>query len=747
MVKYMSNLFFGKITIEQQYLNNYYQCGGPNYKSWIGQLQVGDYVLGNNYKYGIRNLLKCIDIIDSGEEYTCRFDVIKTFNPELKLSSNIARSKHLKIDLNILNKIYKSTNKLSFHKLDLENSEINIEQIDFSETRDFYCVLEKFKENVKKNLKNKDIVIIFDDLNELNIIDIVEFVDNQFLKYESLWNLYETKNKEDEKYSIRELFKYSSSDYDSAPKKFKYLSKLIESLENDNYFVINQMVGFYDNVLVGRKKTTPSKENSTEDEIEETRWEIEEDEIEYQKYANILKFTPNLILYGPPGTGKTYSLSKIIEAKEKQEGSLLNYYDIEKEGRVKFITFHQSFSYEEFIEGLRPYMNESNSINYRVEPGILKSFIEKQSIQLSTNKKINDLKKDIDISNENVVYRISLGAKAEKNIYEFFKTNNKIGIRHGDPIDFFKLNDEQKNNANSTLKRFAEQMNIGDFVCVFNDSETIRLVGIVTSDYYFDKSNKFEYFHTRNVTWIENFESSPLNILSMNNNSIMTNGALNKLNFNVSTLINTIENLRSDNRKKPLYLIIDEINRGNISKIFGELITLIEKDKRDTLQVVLPYSKQKFSIPSNLFILATMNTSDRSIALLDTALRRRFAFIELTPNLNLVETINPVIGKYVSPSSLLSYINSKIEKYIDRDHLIGHSYFVEESMVVEDLYFVWYYQIIPLLIEYFYFDYTKLHDVIKDFIDNSTNQIIYYELKSNGTNISLFEEKLLSLYK
>lgn len=738
----MSNLFFGKVTIDQQYLNNYYECSGPNYKSWIGQLHVGDYVLANNYKYGIRNLWKCKEIIDSGVNYVCNFEIVKTFTPELTLSSNIARSSHFKIDLNILNKCYKSTKSISFHKLELEDNIENLEELDYSETRNFYCVIDDLKEKVIKNLRNKDILITIDNLDKLNIVDILEYKEGKFVRYESLWNLYDSKNN-GSNYSIRDLLRYASSDYDNSSNKHKYLSKLIKSLENDNYFSINQMVSFYDNVLVGRKKTGPTKDNN-DDESDDSQMEYVEQE--YKKYAELLKFTPNLILYGPPGTGKTYSLAKIIEANEKQENSSSNYTEVEKEGRVKFITFHQSFSYEEFIEGLRPYMNENNSLNYRVESGILKSFIETHSIQSSTNKGISKIKQDIEISNENLVYRISLGMKGEKDIYEYFKNNNKIGIGHGLNKNYLDLTSEEKSNANNTLKRFTEQMNIGDFVCVFNDSETIRLVGVVTSDYYYDEKDIFGYPHRRNVVWLENFESNPLNILSINNNSIMTTGTLYKLNFSVSTLLRTIEDLKKV-VKKPLYLIIDEINRGNISKIFGELITLIEKDKRDNLQVVLPYSKQKFSLPSNLYILATMNTSDRSIALLDTALRRRFAFVELVPNLNIIETINPLIGDYVSPAKLLNYLNGKIEKLIDRDHLIGHSYFVEESMILEDLYYVWYYQIIPLLFEYFYFDYSKLHEILKDFIDNNTNQINYFEIKPSGSNISIFEEKLLKLYQ
>ena len=171
----------------------------------------------------------------------------------------------------------------------------------------------------------------------------------------------------------------------------------------------------------------------------------------------------------------------------------------------------------------------------------------------------------------------------------------------------------------------------------------------------------------------------------------------------------------SGDRDQNYVLIIDEINRGNIAKIFGELITLIEDTKRigrdDEMTVALPYSKKPFGIPHNLYLIGTMNTADRSIALLDTALRRRFEFVEMMPNPSHELISTDIDG--VNCQTLLAAMNERIRFLFDREHQIGHTYFIGVESV-DDLEKAFKTKIIPLLQEYFYDNWEKIDQVLNE---------------------------------
>ena len=171
--------------------------------------------------------------------------------------------------------------------------------------------------------------------------------------------------------------------------------------------------------------------------------------------------------------------------------------------------------------------------------------------------------------------------------------------------------------------------------------------------------------------------------------------------------------------------IIDEINRGNISKIFGELITLIEESKRvgksEGMTARLPYSQQPFGVPDNVYIIGTMNTADRSIATIDTALRRRFLFREMLPN---PQVLADVMVEDLSISAMLDRMNQRIAVLYDREHTIGHAYFMKlrDNPTVETLAEIFRNNIIPLLQEYFYEDYEKIRLVLGDSLKNDPEE-------------------------
>ncbi|EFO9447479.1 AAA domain-containing protein, partial [Campylobacter lari] len=192
--------------------------------------------------------------------------------------------------------------------------------------------------------------------------------------------------------------------------------------------------------------------------------------------------------------------------------------------------------------------------------------------------------------------------------------------------------------------------------------------------------------------------------------------------------------IKKDNLK-PYIIIIDEINRGNVSKIFGELITLIEPSKRidesEGLKVTLPYSGEKFGVPKNVYIIGTMNTADRSITSLDTALRRRFEFVEMMPD---AEELEKSKYKDVNLKKLLEAINTRIEYLLDREKTIGHAFFIGVENL-NNLKNVFQNKIIPLLQEYFYDDYALIKVVLND------NGMIFEDKKDD-----IYLQKIKNLY-
>lgn len=742
----MSKLFVGKFTFQEQYDNNFFRITNKKDTNQFNGLEVGDYVLPSHGGY-VGKLLKLRAYVDKPAGLDAEFDIVKVFDNTLTIA-HIVNCKYFKPDLNLLNKVHKSTKGLGFHEISMGTGSPNVEDIDFKASQRRFLIVTKEKMKNTAFFKPHDICVALDNNQEMNIDSIVEFDGQQFKVEETLSAIYKGKIGKNEKYSIIELYDFAKPENDNAPKKFNFLSKVIDAISTEEYLVIGYGVKFYDMIIVGRKRYKKGEKVLTDINIEQDEF----DELDnYDIYAKLLKFNPNLILYGPPGTGKTYGAMRIIEAFEAMNGTRTTFKKVSKEGRAKFITFHQAFSYEEFVEGLRPETDEKGNIRYEVKPGVLRKIAEECRVEQS-KKQI----KNVELSqttSESKVWKVSLGRRnTEEHIYSTLKAKNSIAIGYGINENMTDYSDEEIDNLDKTgmLKMLHSKMQIGDIVFVFNSIKTIRLIGVVVSEYFYDDQDSFGYRHRRQVKWLKNCEKNPIDIYKLNNNKQLTLSSLYELKISSADALKLLDSEEIVNTEaKPYYLVIDEINRGNIAKIFGELITLIEKDKRDVISCTLPYSGQDFTLPDNLYIIGTMNTSDRSIALLDTALRRRFTFVELNPDIDLVEKNLPTIGGNVNPSKLLSTINEKIAIELDRDHRIGHSYLMGDDMLTKnDLFYVWYYKIIPLLMEYFYNDTDKVSGIIgNQFFNKAKKEVMMLGNKADGVGVSDFERALMSIYE
>lgn len=390
----------------------------------------------------------------------------------------------------------------------------------------------------------------------------------------------------------------------------------------------------------------------------------------------------NQILFGPPGTGKTYnSINKAIEIinpsfdLSQDRGKVKKEFDqLVAEGQIVFTTFHQSTSYEDFIEGIKPKIdedaNENKQVIYEIEDGIFKRLVEKAKKVKTTSKEV--------IEN-----------------YSFDDAWDDL------------VNEAQKDLENNTpLFLSIQTPNLGLKIIEITERGNLKLKPIYSEDakeytVSYSRAKKLqEAFPDLSV--VKNIDKEFRAVIGGSNSTAYW-AILNYINQKISSNSKVI-NQESKLPALPHVLIIDEINRGNVSQIFGELITLIEKDKRigneEALEVILPYSKEKFGVPANLYIIGTMNTADRSVEALDTALRRRFSFTEMMPDEKVIIDKNFTDYDRVA---ILQKINQRIEVLLDRNYTLGHSYFIKEDFKnsFEN-------EIIPLMQEYFYNDYGKI---------------------------------------
>ena len=436
----------------------------------------------------------------------------------------------------------------------------------------------------------------------------------------------------------------------------------------------------------------------------------------------------NIVLYGAPGTGKTYDVPELavrlcdpsfMAAEPSREEIVSRYNQLKTEKRIAFTTFHQSLDYEDWIEGLRPVVNENNQVTYEIESGIFKKLCEEAERPVVKDKQVG-------IADNAVVWKVSLAGTGDNPVRSDCMKNSYIRIGWdgygpviSDETDWSIYNGEGK----QILDAYINKMKIGDIVMSCYSSQTIDAIGVVAGEYEFE--DKFpNYKRVRRVNWlVKNINE---NIVEMNDGKTMVESSVYRLN---SITLNDVKSIlekydtssKMEENDKTYVMVIDELNRGNVSKVFGELITLLEADKRkgriNAESVVLPYSKKGFHIPNNVYLIATMNTADRSLGSLDYAIRRRFAFIAEKPFGLEVDGFNEELFEMVSSLFVKNFDDYKesgwdqtmklepadtlSEEYKPEDVWIGHSYFLMQDEEGEDntsnrlLY-----EIIPLLEEY-----------------------------------------------
>ncbi|EPO1965112.1 McrB family protein [Campylobacter coli] len=532
---------------------------------------------------------------------------------------------------------------------------------------------------------------------------------------------------ESEDKTINYLAKNKVDDYNTQFNKKTYDYK---NLNNDIDLIIDKII---ENMQWFAK--LPLNEIQDRNDLSKSNnKEIRNDGSEMSNKKENKNLSLNQILYGPPGTGKTYHtidkaleiLCKNLESRDRDEKKA-KFDEYVKDGQIVFTTFHQSYGYEEFVEGIKPMMNnEANSqeIQYEIKDGIFKDICNR-ALENYENSNLNT---------EELREKIKLREKVEKFLNRLLETNEPISKTKGGNFFINSFNNNTIEIYSEDVERFDGifKLSLSTFITLlksnieFNSAVEMfkkvfdRDYADRTHTYYFNLVNKFKEYEKQAV-------------------------------------LKTEDNKISSNSLNSYIIIIDEINRGNVSKIFGELITLIEPSKRigesEELKVTLPYSGEKFGVPKNVYIIGTMNTADRSITSLDAALRRRFEFVEMMPDPDLLKNVfickdveNPnkdedYLGDDAKTEgfaeilqNILISINKRIEFLLDREKTIGHAFFMSEAVKFnkdnwcksdeyeEDWYVlsisklksIFQNKIIPLLQEYFYNDYALISAVLND---------------------------------
>ena len=448
----------------------------------------------------------------------------------------------------------------------------------------------------------------------------------------------------------------------------------------------------------------------------------------YDDIVGIWRRRKNIVLHGAPGTGKTYDIPELavrlcdpsfMSNGRSREEIVKRYNQLKDDERLTFTTFHQSLDYEDWIEGLRPVVNETSQVTYEIEDGVFKRLCEAaERSKLEGNQ--------YGISSKSDVWKVSLKRTGDNDVRKDCMENDYIRIgwdEYGDDVSDETDGSIRNDKGKLILDAYINKMKVGDIVMSCYSSKEIDAIGVITDDYRYDESLP-AYKRIRPVHWL--IKGKRENIVERNGGKEMVESTVYRLrSISLGDVEAILEKygvfIEQEKDDKPYVMVIDELNRGNVSKVFGELITLLEADKRkgskNEESVKLPYSKKSFHVPDNVYLIATMNTADRSLGSLDYAIRRRFAFIAERPigladnrfNAELFEKVSRLFVKNFDEYKASGWdatmrllpADTLCDEYKPEDVWIGHSYFLmQDEEGVDNTRERILYEVIPLLEEY-----------------------------------------------